>query len=356
MGIAGVELLEGGSVAREWDDLAWRASTMPFLMRPVVAAWWQHLGRGGLEIVTARTSAGDLVAVAPLHVRAVGPIELSRWAGHGLGVIGQPLVDPDLDENEAAAIVGALWEAASAPRRILHLSDGVATRTASEAFRLSDQWVTTIDRDEVPIINLEGMGSAEDVLGLPRRRKLRKNIRRINRLADERGGVEVRVVRELAALDAVWPQLVTVHDAAERANPRVHLLAGDRGRFSGQVVRSLMAQGRAAVIVVTVDGVARGFHVVLRSGQIGIAWLARFDPAAADVSPGHLMLQEAVTWATGEGLDRLDLQLGDDDYKLRWATGSYDTATTVVADPSWGQWAPRLVEGLDRLHAWRSRR
>ena len=73
----------------------------------------------------------------------------------------------------------------------------------------------------------------------------------------------------------------------------------------------------------------------MRSGSVANAWLGRFDPDAAEWSPGHLLLRAGVDWAMSAGVATIDLQLGADEYKRRWADDAYDTVRVIAApDPA----------------------
>ena len=335
----------------EWQALAEAGSAQPFSVPDVALAWWKHLGRGRLEVVTIRRE-GSLVALVPLHVRSVAGLDVMRWVGHGLGVVGDVLRGPG-DDDTLDRAVELLWAAVTGRRRVLDLID---CRLGGAGF---DPLLTSLGRrarcrpnDRCPVIDLTGCTSVEELLALPGRRKLRQNMARADRAVETADSpVTVELHTERAELLALTDDLVAVHDAAEAAKPRVHLLQGDRRLFVTEVVDRLGASGRVAAVVVRLDGRPVGFHLALRTGRRATAWLARFDPVAAAYSPGHLMLRSVTQWAIESGLDELDLQLGDDAYKLRWATSTYDTADIAAsAVPRLGS---TVVDGVNRAHRWR---
>ncbi|WP_323792709.1 hypothetical protein, partial [Nocardioides sp.] len=102
-----VTLEAAEALAPEWDALADACEAGPFA-RPLFAlTWWRTLGTGELRVVTVRQD-GELVALAPLHRRRVGPLQVVRWLGHGLGTVAEALVRPDRPGADAA-----LWGAAT---------------------------------------------------------------------------------------------------------------------------------------------------------------------------------------------------------------------------------------------------
>jgi len=63
-------------------------------------------------------------------------------------------------------------------------------------------------------------------------------------------------------------------------------------------------------------------HLGLRDGDILHWWFPVFNRAHADLAPGWLMLRELIAAAPVNGLTRIDLGRGDEDYKRRAMTGA----------------------------------
>jgi CelD/BcsL family acetyltransferase involved in cellulose biosynthesis len=149
------------------------------------------------------------------------------------------------------------------------------------------------------------------------------------------------------ALDGALADLTRVHDRAEAHRAKLHFLAGPFRPFTVAALAAAAAEGRAAAFVLRADGEPVGLHVVLTAGATAYAWLARADPAVAELAPGHLMLRAVVDWAIANGCDTVDLQLGDDPYKLRWSSSAYDTLGVVAAPPARLAAARSLLAGVD---------
>ena len=122
-----------------------------------------------------------------------------------------------------------------------------------------------------------------------------------------------------------------IYDAAERSHPRLHLFEDPYRPFLIDALSSAANTDRLAVIVAHLDDQPIAFDVHVKSGSVANAWLGRFDPMAAEWSPGHLLLRAGVEWAISAGLATVDLQLGADEYKQRWADGAYDTLRVIGA-------------------------
>ncbi len=84
--------------------------------------------------------------------------------------------------------------------------------------------------------------------------------------------------------------------------------------------------GLAAVDVLrTSDGIA-ALHFGLRTSSTVSYWFPAYDQALARHSPGLILLLELIEHAAGSGARRIDLGVGDEDYKQRLMTGELHVA------------------------------
>jgi CelD/BcsL family acetyltransferase involved in cellulose biosynthesis len=135
----------------------------------------------------------------------------------------------------------------------------------------------------------------------------------------------VEVADDPASWDRLRGPVQQVYDAAEEAHPRQHLMQGRTGEFTADFVTRAVARGEALVITGCADDHPVCFDIVLTTPTTWSWWVGRFEPTAASVSPGHLLLRAGLLLAAGRGVSRIDLLLGDAEYKRRWTTGSYST-------------------------------
>lgn len=329
-----VSTAEGlAALEAEWHSLAESCAAQPFAQPAVALPWWRHLGKGRPLVVTVR-QGGRLVGLAPLHCRRRGGLDVVRFVGHGMGAVGELLIAPDAGVGVAEAIWQHLGRC-GLRSRVLELTEFRHQGRGLDELRASSAWRGGFAlRDRCPVIDLAGVAGADAFLAGPGRRKLRQNLARVDRFAaGAPRQLAVEVLTGANEVAAVVGELVEVHDRAEAMNPRQHFLAGPNRAFTEAALTASAASKRLGLVVVRLDGEAVGFHVCLRSGDTGWAWLARFAPPAADWAPGHLMLRAVLDWCVADGATRLDLQLGAEPYKLRWATGGYDTIG-VLATPT----------------------
>lgn len=320
---------EAEALAPEWRELGSVAGAGPFTGPEYGLSWWRHRGRGRLHIVTVRCT-GQLVALAPLHVRPLAGLSAVRWLGHGLGTVGQVLVRPGY-----SAAASAVWQhLAGLPRVLLDLLEyrddggGLAELRRSEALTVSAGL-----RDVCPVIELDGLDSAETLLSrLNRRHRLRRSMARAERELQLQGAVfETETATDLDGWRRLLPAVEAVYDAAEAAQPRLHLLRPPWRDFLVEFLESMVGRGEATVFLARVGGRPAGFEVTIDSTGTRAHWLSRFDPAFGPTSPGHLLMRSIVDAAIARGLERCDLLIGDGPHKLPWATASYDTLTVHAA-------------------------
>ncbi len=335
----------------EWDALARRCGGAPFTLPAVAMAWWHRRGQGRLRVVTVRDADGALRALAPLHERRLGPGTAVRWLGTGLGAVGEVVAAPG-DETAAHAV----WTTVRPHRDVLDLhtcrADGTGLRDLTAATGLR---VRATPTERCPVIDLSAIeGPAAHIEG---RRYLRKKLNRYDRIVEAAGlpfGIEV--VADADRLTAVVPELDAVHDAAEAARPRQHLLAAPWRAFTLDAMERAARRGQLAVFLARQGDRPVAFDICFRVGSRLGNWLGRFDPVAAEISPGHLLLRRELEWCADQGITTFDLLVGEDEYKMRWATGTYETAHLVGGTPLALAVGHRALDARDRLHGLARRR
>jgi hypothetical protein len=221
-----IESLAGAeAIAPSWDALA-GATAATFSSRPAYCiAWYRHLGKGRLAIVTAHRGE-RLVAVGAFHLRRVAGVEMVRWLGHGLGPVGELVVDPD--DREAGA---AVWKAVASPRRVLELVEYRQGGEGLAALRRSADWDAHLVVHELcPVIELTDVRSIEELQRPALRRML---VRARRKLGDELTLPRSTVVTGRAELEAILPELTELYARAEDATP-----VSTCWRFRGEGSRS----------------------------------------------------------------------------------------------------------------------
>ena len=317
------DLAAAESLAPEWDALADAIGAGPLVRSAYCLSWWRGMGPGRLQVATVRD--GDrLVALAPLHARRVGPVEVLRWLGHGLGTVSEALVLP---EREDAARL--LWERVAGPRRVLDLVESRAAAPALAPLVALDRQRrrTTVEpRDACPVIDLEGDGLEH--VRRPGSKNLRKVLKRADAaLADAGRTFSVEVALDVDLFDKLLPDIRTAFDVAEAAKPRQHLLEPPYEAFVLPYLREEIARGQAVALVGYLDDQPITFLLAMITPVTSTLslWISRYVPDSEQFSPGHLLLRSTFQWAAGHGLTRVDQLLGVSQTKRQWSSDTYET-------------------------------
>lgn len=146
-----------------------------------------------------------------------------------------------------------------------------------------------------------------------------KNLRRLENKLDREVG-EIGFVapdHSPAALD----QLFAWKQAQFKRTGRHDVLSS---AWSETLMRSLFATQtgplQGLLLTMTVAGRPVAGHFGVRRGEVYHPWIAAFDPALADYSPGWTFLRRAIEAMPGLGLSRYDLAGGHEHYKLPLAS------------------------------------
>ena len=218
------ELDRAESIAADWAELADCAGAGPLSTPAFALAWWRHLGRGELRLVTVRNGAGELIGLGPFHERRFGRLAVLRWIGHGLGTVGSLVTA----ESKADA-AGTIWSTVERSARLLDLTEYRHGGAGLDELRRSDRWSAHAElRDQCPTIHVDRFDSVTDLLAGPNRRGLRKNLAKLDRgLAGAEHDLRFDVVTAadelpdaIAAIDPIYD--AAEHDDAVTAPPPAH--------------------------------------------------------------------------------------------------------------------------------------
>jgi CelD/BcsL family acetyltransferase involved in cellulose biosynthesis len=331
------------ALAPAWDELAdaagATAAARPFWSLP----WWRHLGRGRAAVVTVE-DAGRLVALAPLHERRIGGQRVVRFLGHGFGAVTELLV-----RAGAEAAAHEAWKTVLAPR---------GTRLDLAEYREPAGGLDELRDVARASVRVEASDSCPYLAPAPdylrgRGKKLRQTVRRAReRLADD--GLE-HSVEVAVAPDEVERVLPDVHAVLERADAprgRLHVLSAPYAPFTRDVLTQAAAAGRLRIYVGRAGGRVASVDVGFVTRATLELWVGRIEPDLRRFSPGHLAFERIVEHAHAEGLARVDLGLGGDQYKRSWCDESYGTLSVAAASSGAALLAGDVVlGGRSALHA-----
>lgn len=299
------------ALAPEWDQLADRLGSPPFLRPGWFSVWWQAFGTGELELIVLRRN-GQLAGVLPLERRRGVLRGLANYHSPGFGAI-----------TEDRLALGALCErAAVRARRRLSLAlidtTGPFMAEAAAAAALTGRRVLTRPMQRTPEIEIAGDWEAY-LAGLAG--GFRKELRRLRRRLEELGSVDFEVSDGHTDLDGRLGELFTVEATGWKAELGTAIASRpETHRFYQELARWASRRGALRLLVLRLDGEAIAFDYALEAEGVRYMLKGGFDPRYARVSPGILLLQDGLRHAFESGVARVELGGGADSYKLRWST------------------------------------
>jgi CelD/BcsL family acetyltransferase involved in cellulose biosynthesis len=314
----------------EWDRLA-VAAARPYCAPAWMLAWWRHVAPPDAELCTVVVrAAGELVGIAPFFAdRRRG---LSRWRllGSGTSSRRELLSRPGLAQEAASAIARAIAETESAPDLLVFEdipSDSPWPSLLAAAWPGQPAWSRVNWATPAPTLDLRGQ--TYDAWFASKSSSFRKQMRRVRRQLEERGGswrlsAAGDVPVDLRSFTALHHTRWQSRGGSLALDPRVEAMLAD--------VASSLPPSRFRLWSTEVAGETISSHLFLAAGGEVSYWLGGFDEAWAAQQPAMQTVLAAITDALERGDARLDLGPGRAAYKARFADGE-DVLQTVTLVP-----------------------
>lgn len=313
-------VLEGGFddpwlVPGRWDGLLGSgASDVVFLTAHWQRCWWESFGRGDLMLIAAERD-GRETAVGPLfHVDGTAYLVGCTFDSDYLDIVGA--VDGEILE----AIVSVAFDRVRTLRglRLYHVPASSPTTSCLEevAARLGLRCVAE-DHEPAPALDLGPGGEA----GLTASRK--RSLLRHERLFARSGALCVRHIDDGPSmaphLDAFFDQHIARWSAVDQPYPSVFLDPAYR-RFYRRLTASAPPGSGLRFTRVDWDGRPIAFHFGSCHAGRYLWYKPTFAIELAHRSPGEVLLRQLLLAAVAEGAHSFDFGLGDEAFKLRFAT------------------------------------
>ncbi len=322
--------LEGvAEIEADWRRLA-EARGNAFLTPDWYRAWAGDPDQSPM-IAVARRESGALAGVLPLvHQRGSRP-RSARFPGSSFGDRFGIAASREDEGAVAAAAVSSLQSApGGAPMLVLHRVDADAewpeAMAAASAPRLA---LIERGRAQLPHVIVRGL-DWDDYLA-QRSQKFRQRIGRGLERALEREGIgfSIRETTDPGELEGDMALLFRLHDLRH---------SGDESSITAPAVRdSLTAFARAALghgwlrlRFLEIEGAPAAAYLAWRLGPAYAVYQSGFDPAFAEHSAGMLLLNDTVRSAIGEHADDVDLLLGAEAFKWRFAPDPREVSTLIL--------------------------
>jgi len=323
----------------EWDELA-VASQLPMMSPACVMAWWRHLAPPAAEprAVTVRDD-GTLVGLAPFYVDLTGRGERLglRLPGIELGGRLAPLAAPGREQAVAAAIATALASSKLCPD--LMTLEGMPLDT-DWAGRLREAWPgrrhPASRRYQVsgcPTVSLQA--SSFDAWLSAKSSNFRREMRRLRRKFAAAGGTTRSSTLDTLGSDV--DHFVRLHGSRWEASGSSNLvkLGASVPAVLKDIGQTLLTQeGRFRLRLLEVEGEPISAQLFLAAAGRVLFINGGWDERFTNLKPSMLGILAVIEDAFARGDDHVDLGLGEQHYKLRFADGDDPVAWTILVPAS----------------------
>ncbi|HEX8108830.1 MAG TPA: GNAT family N-acetyltransferase, partial [Kofleriaceae bacterium] len=311
---------------------------------------WQALTAQGAPFLTpefftlaSRLNGGDgLVAEAWDGDRLVGALPVVRH-GNQLTALACDYT-PGYDYCGAPDGIEAIWRALREDRGWNQLVFGKLPIDSPLATRLP----TLANAEGCPVaIHLD---SRHPYFALPgfEAAMSPKFLSNLQRCARKAGGVELE--RIASADRAAFDEALAIEAMAWKGIAGTSIATDPRAQhFYRTLIRLFGRRGRGTLYFLRAGGRRIATLFALEDGHTLYALKIGYDPAAANLSPGHLLVWKVAAEAAQRGLQELDFVGREDDWKRKWTSRSHETvAVTLYRDSAAG--LARYAAHLARPH------
>jgi CelD/BcsL family acetyltransferase involved in cellulose biosynthesis len=303
-----------GPVADRWNDLLSRSTDVVFMTLDWQREWWRAFGGDRLLLAVAERD-GEPSAIAPLFATDEMLFLVGSDGSDYLDFIG----DPD------AATLAAMLDAAT---RELPECVGVGlyhvplgSRTTSMLPRVADLLGLKLFREGGMAAPYADLGDPARVQHLLARRSVRKAEAKMQRV----GPLRLRTATEVD-LDEWLERFFEQYTARWQSGGEDPVVGEDARSFYRAIVPSGLRAGWLSFAMLEWRGAPAAFDISLRRGDRHISYLSSLDPSIREHSPGKVLQRYMVKAAVEAGARVYDLGLGDEEYKLRDASGVDEVA------------------------------
>lgn len=312
-----LEALDG--IEDDWRRLAvlrGNAFITPEWYRPWLDA--EDRSRTAL-IVVAREESGAIAGVMPFVLdRSTRPRAI-RFAGARSGDHFGIACRPEHEEEIAALAMPALEAAAGGTVVMLNrIEEEGAWPAAMAAAAGRRRVMIEQSRAEMPHISVAGLDWDGYLAG--RSKKFRQRVARgLERTLQSEGtAFAVRETADRELVDADMATLFRLHDLRHEGSDSS--IASERVREClVEFARAALAQGWLRLRILELEGQAAAAYLGWHIGPRYAVYQSGFDPAWSEQSAGMLLLNDTVRSAIGEHAEEVDLLLGGEPFKWRFA-------------------------------------
>lgn len=297
------------AIEPEWLEL-WRRDprATPFQSPMWLLPWWRHFGSNDLAIVAVRDH-GRLEALAPLYVLRDDDESLGLFLGTG---ISDYLDILSVDGGAESALMEALPQIDCAVWDLQQLRPDSPLLRAAAPKNWSDH---VESQDPCLVLSIEAAGNElEHLLSTHFRKKLRYCRRTLARSAP----LTFDVVNSTNA-DAFLDALFRLHAARWQRRGMPGMLADDViQQFHRDVAHRMLEAGALRMLRMCLGERPIAVFYGFAHHRTVYFYLSGYDPEFEKLSPGNVVIEEAIVAAAREGATAFDFLRGAEEYKRAW--------------------------------------
>jgi CelD/BcsL family acetyltransferase involved in cellulose biosynthesis len=329
------ELSDLDALYDRWDELA-VANRLPMMSPACVTAWWRHMAPATVKprVVVVRDT-NELVGIAPFYLDFVKRTRRLDYRLPGIELSARlaPLAVPGREADVAAA-VGRVLSGCN-PRPDLIALEGMPL-ASTWASSLRDRWPSRLRPMSIryktvgsPTVSLQA-GSFEAWLAA-KSANFRGQMRRLRRRFQAAGGTTRESVPETLSSDV--EAFMRLHTARwqDRGTSSFVSLGERVPAMLRDIGRTLLArEGRFRLQLLEIEGEPISAQLFMPAGGHVLYVNGGWDERFAGLKPPMLAILRAIEDAFARDDRQVDLGIGVQPYKLRFADGDEPIASTVV--------------------------
>lgn len=301
------------AIAGEWEDLAERTRTPPWLRPAWLSSWWRAFAPGDSEIVAFRRD-GRVAALVPL-VRGRGSASSpTNWHTPDFRLLGE-------DEESRRAVAEAVF--AKGLRRVslgfIEPTEAETARRAAEArgYRLLERTL-----EAPPYVDTVGDRAAYEA---SMDRHVMSETRRRRRRLSEQGELTFEVEDGRDRLDALLEEGFRVEASGWKGEAGTAIISQEATRrYYSELAQLGAEQGWLGLAFLRLDGRAIAFQFLVDYDGVVSQLKGGFDEQYRKYAPGTLLLQEVIGRAFDGDTERYEFLGADEGFKLQWSSGQHD--------------------------------
>ncbi len=333
-----VELDALNALYDAWDALA-GAAGLPQMAPAWILAWWSHLAPASAAPRVVVVRDGDaVIGLAPFYTEAGrrGRVDY-RLPGIELAARLAPLAIPGREWEVAEAIAGALADAT--PRPDLIALEGVPL-ASHWTVALRDRWPAPV-RPVLRQYHIYGCPTVAlreesfDAWFANKGSHFRGHMRRHRKQFLAAGGTERSSTAETLRSDvATFVRLHASRWEEQRGESNLVAFGEALPAMLEDVGRRLLAEERFRLRLLEVDGEPISAQLYLMAGKQVLYFNSGWDEHFARLRPTMVGILAVIEDAFQRGDRLIDLGLGEQAYKMRFADGNDPVAWSVLMIPS----------------------